>query len=222
MPSPEAPGEPRLSGARLALRALMVLMLAAIVVLAVLNLLRNRQGGAGTGIGTEPAELPVLAEVPELDLVRSDGERVTRAELAGTPWVADFVFTRCVTSCPVMTGRMQGVGSGLVEGEDFRRVSISVDPAYDTPEVLREYQRARRLPESWWWLTGEPDAVLALVREGFLLGVEPNPGDPDDPILHSTRLVLVDGENRIRGYYDALDAEALERLENDLAHLVGS
>ncbi len=197
----------------------MVLMLVAIVALAVLNVLRMRQGGAGIGIETEPAELPVLAAVPELDLVRSDGEPVTRADLAGTPWVADFVFTRCVTSCPIMTSRMQGVGSGLVEGEDFRRVSISVDPAHDTPEVLREYQRARRLPESWWWLTGEPEAVLALVREGFLLGVEPNPGDPNDPILHSTRLVLVDGENRIRGYYDAMDAEALERLENDLARL---
>lgn len=217
MPTPERPGTPPLSGARVALRALIVLMLAAIVALAVLNVLRMRQSASEA----ETAELPVLAEVPELDLVRSDGEPVTRADLAGTPWVADFVFTRCVTSCPILTSRMQGVGSDLVEGEDFRRVSISVDPAYDTPEVLREYQRARRLPESWWWLTGEPEAVLSLVREGFLLGVEANPGDPNDPILHSTRLVLVDAENRIRGYYDALDDDALERLEKDLAHLAG-
>lgn len=217
MPTPEAPGTPPLSGARVVLRALIVLMLVAIVALAVLNVLRIRQVASEAGT----AELPVLAVVPELELVRADGEPVTRADLAGMPWVADFVFTRCVTSCPIMTSRMQGVGSGLVEGEEFRRVSISVDPAYDTPEVLREYQRARRLPESWWWLTGEPEAVLPLVREGFLLGVEPNPGDPNDPILHSTRLVLVDAENRIRGYYDAMDGETLERLENDLAHLAG-
>lgn len=223
MRSPEEPRDLRgspVSTARVALRVLMVLMLAAIVVLAVL--LARREGTGRPPLPQEPAELPVLAEVPELSLVRSDGRAVTRADLAGTPWVADFVFTRCVTLCPILTSRMLAVGEGLEEGRDFRRVSVTVDPAFDTPEVLREYQASRRLPETWWWLTGEPEAVLKLVREGFLLGVEPNPGDTGDPILHSTRLVLVDGAHRIRGYYDALDDEALQRLKLDLRRLVGT
>ncbi len=191
-------------------------MFLAIVALAILNLQRrgDRSGAGGS------AELPVLAELPAIDLVRSDGETVTGADLAGTPWVADFVFTRCVTSCPILTSRMQGIGDDLTEGEDFRRVSITVDPAHDTPEVLAEYQARRKLPESWWWLTGEPEAVLTLTREGFLLGVEENPGNERDPILHSTRLVLVDRENRVRGYYDALEEGELTRLERDLARLV--
>ena len=196
----------------------MVLMLVALVALAILNGLRRtaeREGGE-LPVLVQLAELPHLAE---LELVRSDGAAVTWDDLSGTPWVADFVFTRCVTSCPILTARMQGVGEGLVEGEDFRRVSISVDPAHDTPEVLSEYKQTRGLPETWWWLTGEPEAVLALVREGFLLGVEENPGDERDPILHSTRIVLVDGENRIRGYYDGLEEAALERLDRDLARL---
>jgi protein SCO1 len=194
----------------------MALMLVALVALAILNGLRRtaeREGG----------ELPVLvqlAELPELRLVRSDGAAVTRDDLAGTPWVADFVFSRCVTSCPILTARMKSIGGKLVEGEDFRRVSISVDPEHDTPEVLSRYKEQRRLPDEWWWLTGEPEAVLTLVRTGFLLGVEENPGDERDPVLHSTRIVLVDGQNRIRGYYDGLEEEALERLGRDLARLV--
>lgn len=217
--------------ARVALRVLMALMLVAIVVLAILNgLRRTEQGEAGrpaflgAPLGGSSGELPVLAELSplaDLRLTRSDGAVITGEDLAGTPWVADFVFTRCVTSCPILTVRMEGVGERLKEGEDFRRVSISVDPAYDTPEVLSEYKETRRLPDSWWWLTGEPEAVLTLVREGFLLGVEENPGDPRDPILHSTRVVLVDGRNRVRGYYDGLEREDLKRLNADLARLAG-
>lgn len=204
----------------------MALMLAAIVVLAILNGLRRTEPReARRPAFLDPkgsGELPVLAELPELDylqLTRSDGATITGTDLAGKPWVADFVFTRCATSCPILTVRMEGVGERLKEGRDFRRVSISVDPAYDTPEVLARYKQTRRLPESWWWLTGEPDAVRALVRYGFQLGVEENPGDPRDPILHSTRIVLVDGRNRIRGYYDGLEREDLSRLNADLLRL---
>jgi protein SCO1 len=203
------------SAGRIALRIAIAVMLVALVVLAILNGARSRSPGGSTGSG----ELPVLGRVPALDLVRADGARVTNADLAGMPWVADFVFTRCVTSCPMLTSRLRAVGGGLTEGEDFRRVSISVDPAYDTPEVLREYGERRKIPESWWWLTGEPARVEELVRKGFFLTLEPNPGSPNDPILHSTRLVLIDAEGRIRGYYDGFDAEDLKKLDRDLARL---
>jgi len=198
---------------RVALWTLLALTLVAIVALAVANVLRS---GAGAD---EP--LPVLGEVPPFELTSATGETVTRDDLAGAPYVVDFVFTRCVTSCPVLTHRLRGVGEGLVEGEAFRRVSISVDPAHDTPAVLRAFQEERDLPEAWWFLTGEPDAVLSLVVDGFHLAVEPDTGNPADPIAHSTRLVLADGDHRIRGYYDGLDPEAVATLDRDLRRLAG-
>lgn len=194
---------------RLALWGLLVLALVAILVLAAVRVLQGRG---------EP-ELPVLGEVPDFELARQDGRAVGREDLAGAPYVVDFVFTRCVTSCPVMTQRMKTLGEGLEEGADFRRVSISVDPAHDTPAVLRTFQRARGLPVAWWFLTGEPDAVLALVRDGFHLAVEPETGDPLDPIVHSTRFVLADGHHRVRGYYDGTDPEEVARLDRDLRRL---
>lgn len=195
---------------RIALWSLLGLTLVAIVGLAVVSVLRS-------GGGDEP--LPVLGEVPPFELVASTGETVTRDGLAGAPYAVDFVFTRCTTSCPILTHRLRGVGDGLVEGEAFRRVSISVDPAHDTPEVLRAFREERGLPESWWFLTGEPEAVLALVVDGFHLAVEPDTGNPADPIAHSTRIVLADGEHRVRGYYDGLDPEAVARLDRDLRRL---
>lgn len=194
---------------RVALWTLLVLTLVAILGLAAIHLIRREAAAA----------LPVLGEVPPFDLVDQDAAAVGREDLAGAPWAADFVFTRCVTSCPVLTARMATVGEGLVEGRDFRRVSISVDPEHDRPEVLRTFKQARRLPPEWWFLTGEPDAVLTLVRDGFHLPVVPDTGDPVDPILHSTRFALVDGEGRIRGFYDGLDPDEVARLDRDLRRL---
>jgi protein SCO1/2 len=196
---------------RIALWALMVATVVAIVLLAVVNVLRDR---------TAAGAPPVLGEVPPFELTGSDGEPVRRADLAGLPYVVDFVFTRCVTSCPLMTSQMQTVGEGLSEGRDFRRVSISVDPAYDTPEVLQAFEESRGLPASWWFLTGEPDRVLGLIRDGFHLVAEPTTGNAIEPIAHSTRFVLVDGEHRIRGYYDGLVADEVGRLDRDLRRLV--
>ncbi len=168
------------------------------------------------------APLPVLGRVPPFALTGRGGRTVTLADLAGRPFVVDFIFTRCVSSCPLMTAAMSKVGEGLVEGEDFRRVSVSVDPAYDTPAVLARYAASHGAPPSWWFLTGDPPAILALMGDGFHLAVEPDTGDPRNPIAHSTRLVLVDGDGRIRGYYQGLDADDLGRLDRDLRRLARS
>ena len=207
------PAPPSIPPVRIALWALLAGTLVVILLLGAVHLLR-RPAASG-----EP--LPVLGEAPELALIDSRGRTVTLDDLAGAPAVVDFVFTRCVTSCPILTARMATLGEGLAEGRDFRRVSVSVDPAHDTPEVLQEFKEARGVPEEWLFLTGEPAEVLALVRDGFHLAVEPDTGNPVDPIIHSTRFVLLDARGRIRGYYDGLDGDELERLERDLRRLAG-
>lgn len=197
---------------RTALWTLLGLTLVAILLLAYLQSVRDAEEAFG-----EP--LPVLGEVPAFELTASTGDTVTRDDLAGAPYAVAFVFTRCVTSCPVLTHRMRSLGEGLVEGQDFRRISISVDPAHDTPEVLEAFKEERGLPEAWWFLTGEPADVLALVVEGFHLAVEPDPGNSAEPIAHSTRIVLADGDHTIRGYYDGLDPDDVKLLATDLRRL---
>lgn len=169
-----------------------------------------------------PEPPPVLGEVPEFSLVNRDGRPVRRADLLGAPWVADFIFTRCPASCPMMTARMARLNRELPPDLPVRLVSFSVDPEHDTPEVLERYARSFSAPDRWLFVTGTREQVRSLSIEGFKLGLEmdPPPGmNAPEPILHSTRFVLVDGEGRIRGYYEAFDEESMKRLEADLRAL---
>lgn len=167
--------------------------------------------------------LPILSTVPDFVLVNRDGRTVTRDAFLGRPWIADFIFTRCVAVCPRMTWQLGRLKDSL-PGE-VRVASISVDPEHDTPEVLSEYAARHRAGDDWYFLTGEVGVVDALTREAFLLPLDRSPGrdrpPPEirvgpDEIIHGNHFVLVDGEARIRGYYDAFDGQAIERLLRDV------
>ena len=169
-----------------------------------------------------PEPPPVLGEVPDFALTNRDGRVVRRADLAGAPWIADFIFTRCGASCPMMSLRMAKLERELPRDLGVRFVSFSVDPEYDTPEVLERYAKKFQAPERWLFLTGEREDIRRLSIEGFKLGLDmdPPPGvTGPEPILHSTRFVLVDGEGRIRGYYEAFDEASTEKLRRDLLRL---
>jgi cytochrome oxidase Cu insertion factor (SCO1/SenC/PrrC family) len=125
----------------------------------------------------------------------------------------------------MMTARMARFDRDLPKGLPVRLVSFSVAPAHATPEVLERYAKSFSAPDRWLFLTGTREQIRSLSIDGFKLGLEmdPPPGPPGaiapEPILHSTRFVLVDGEGRIRGYYEAFDEEAMKRLAADLRAL---
>lgn len=177
-------------------------------------------GAAARQILRRPEPPPVLGEVPDFALTNRDGQAVRRADLAGAPWIADFIFTRCGASCPMMSLRMAKIERELPRDLGVRFVSFSVDPEHDTPQVLQEYAESFGAPGRWLFLTGDKQAIHRLSKEGFKLAVDDTtPVNEDEPILHSTRFVLVDGEGRIRGYYEAFDEEALKKLVRDLEAL---
>lgn len=168
-----------------------------------------------------PAELPDLGPAPAFVLTDQDGEPFDSAALAGRPWVVDFVFTRCPAICPVLSRSMARVqrATEAVAGRT-RLVSISVDPEHDTPEVLRAYAGRHGADTARWsFLTGDRQETWSLIREGFKLVVAENPSDPANPIAHTPKLVLVDGDGRVRGYYDGTIPDEVEALTRDLTRL---
>jgi protein SCO1/2 len=171
-----------------------------------------------------PEPPPVFDPVPAFSLTNRDGRTVRLQDLKGKPWIADFVFTRCPASCPLMTARMARLNRELPDDLDVRLVSFSVDPEHDTPQVLQRYAESYKAPARWLFLTGGKDEMYRLSRQGFKLGIDipppPAPGAPaPEPILHSTRFVLVDGQGRIRGYYDGFDKESVAKLKDDVRTL---
>lgn len=170
-----------------------------------------------------PEPPPILWELPDFSLTNRDGRTVTLKDLRGAPWVADFIFTRCPASCPMMTTRMARLNRDLPQDLPVRLVSFSVDPEHDTPAVLQKYAESYKAPDRWLFLTGNGEEIFRLSKEGFKLGIEIAPQakgiESAEPILHSTRFVLVDKEGWVRGVYEAFDEEAMKGLMRDLGAL---
>jgi protein SCO1/2 len=159
-------------------------------------------------------ELPRLSALPDFTATSETGATVTKASLSGKIWIADFVFTNCGGICPGLTLKMKSLQERLKDEPLVRLVSFTVDPDRDTPEVLARYGRERGAdPERWMFLRTDKERIRTLCREGFKLAVEDADAKDVEPILHSTRFVLVDGAGTIRGYFDSAEAGAMEALE---------
>jgi protein SCO1/2 len=164
-------------------------------------------------------DLPIMSSVPDFKLTERSAREVRRDELAGKVWVADFIFTQCAGTCPLMTVNMKKLQDALPA--EIQLVSFSVDPAHDTPEVLKAYADNNGADaKRWLFLTGDKDAMYKLSIDGFKLALDATGGTSAEPIVHSTRFVLVDRQGRIRGYYGMEDADAMERLKTDAKGLL--
>jgi cytochrome oxidase Cu insertion factor (SCO1/SenC/PrrC family) len=163
-------------------------------------------------------DLPKLFPVPDTQLVDETGKPVNLASMKGSVTVYDFIFTHCTGTCPIMTNNMRELTPKVPEDAPVRFVSITVDPARDTPAVLADYARRHRNDPRWTFLTGERNAIVDLSVKGFKLAAgDPMPGG--EPLLHSSKFAVADKQGVIRAYYDATDgtvpeqvAEAVEAL----------
>jgi protein SCO1/2 len=151
--------------------------------------------------------LPVLAEVADFSLTNQLGQPFSLASLKGQVWVADIIFTRCAGPCPRMTRQMKELQDALPNGASNRLVTLTTDPKFDTPEVMRRYaERFGADPERWVFLTGSPKEIAKLATESLkLTAIEKTPAEqqsPADLFIHSTIFVVVDKKGRLRGIYE--------------------
>jgi protein SCO1/2 len=116
------------------------------------------------------SSLPVYGEVPEFSLIDARGGAVTRQNLMGSVWVVNLIYTRCTDTCPIQTAHLVRFQKEFQAAKDFRLVSISIDPAHDTPAVLKRYAAAHGADlDLWYFLTGKMEAVEKLVTKGLHL-----------------------------------------------------
>jgi len=163
--------------------------------------------------------LDPVAQVPEFRFQAQDGLTVTPADLKGNVWVANFIFTRCLGPCPVMTSRMAELNQRLgSKTKDVKLVSFTVDPDFDTPAVLKAYgEKVGASPEKWRFLTGPKDQMEATVAKGFL---QPLSNDSGGMPVHSTRFVIIDRKGWIRGFQDGNDPEVVQKLLMDIGDIL--
>ena len=157
--------------------------------------------------------------VPEFSLTERSGKKFGLEQLRGTIWIADFIYTDCQDTCPLQSAEMARLQDELSAQKAVKLLSFSVNPDKDTPSILSQYaDRFKASSDRWLFLTGRQEEIKSLVQDGFRLSVASASTDPG-VILHSPRLVLIDRQAQIRGYYDSRDNEALQRLRRDVAIL---
>ncbi len=163
-------------------------------------------------------------DLGEFELTERSGKPVRASDLNDQVWIASFIFTRCPSSCPLITKTMRGLQDQL-KPTTVRLVSISVDPEFDTTEVLTEYaQKFSADGDRWWFLTGPRASLYRLILEQFKVSVgtttEQERKAGAESVAHSDRLVLVGPGNRVVGTYVSRDPDAMIRLLRDARLLV--
>ena len=162
-------------------------------------------------------ELPI-AEVPDFRFTTQEGKTLTKADLLGKVWVVDFIFTRCSGPCPIMTSHMIELASKVAKIPNVKLVSVSVDPLYDTPQVLAQYAtNIQADPTRWYFVTGPLDKITAFTQQGMKQTLVSEPGAMPS---HSSRFMIVDQEGMIRSYHDVNDPEVVQKVLIDIGSLV--
>ena len=177
--------------------------------------------GRGLPVKASAVEVPVIGSVPEFSLMEANGVTLRRADLLGKVWIASFLFTRCGEVCPMMMRHEVRLQTDLPQRDDLRLVSFSVDPDWDTPKVLTDYAHMFGADQGrWLFLTGDKKQIYHLTIDGFRLATQAADPAKEMPILHSTKLVLVDRHGAIRGYYDSSDENEMRKLVRDVRQVL--
>jgi cytochrome oxidase Cu insertion factor (SCO1/SenC/PrrC family) len=159
------------------------------------------------------------AGVKDFTFTERSGRQVTKADLLGHPWLVSFIFTRCAGPCPRVTAQMSELQK-LLEGSDVKLVTLSVDPDFDTTDVLKRYADAYKADaDRWLYLTGDKAKTYRLISESFLMPVKEMTGADREPgfeVLHSTNILLVNEQGVVVKKYNALNEVEMATLRKDL------
>lgn len=160
-------------------------------------------------------EITEAETIPDFTLINQDGDTVRGRDFKGQIYIVDFFFTRCPDICPVMSNEISRVQEEMKNDKQFRILSVTVDPKNDTLSVLKKYaQEYRAIKGKWDFTTGVPDSIYNLAQKHFKLTAM-NGGSPGS-INHSDKIVLVDKDGWIRGYYSGTNPKDVERLITEI------
>jgi protein SCO1 len=162
-------------------------------------------------------------------LVNQLGDSVNLFSKKGKIIVADFIFTSCGSICPRLTNNMTKLQQSFLRGGDVRNkidtsivqfVSFTVDPERDTVAQLKAYaDRYKVSHDNWWFLTGNRDSIYQFAFEE--LKVDKFSTEPISPdFVHTSRYILIDKDQLVRGYYNGLDAQSISKLARDIGLLM--
>jgi protein SCO1/2 len=163
--------------------------------------IESLEDGANPDIPGSPLD-ENIAKFPDTGLVNQFGESVSFQTLPKKPIMISFIYTRCPDGdmCPLITQKMRRIQKKL-STDSVNFVSVTFDPEYDTPAVLRDYGDERGIDyDNWDFWTGDPEVIDQLVER---FGIHSK--KMDDQIVHNMRTYLVDEDQTVRYWYRSSD-----------------
>ena len=113
-------------------------------------------------------EMATIGEVPDFSFTNQDGKAITNVDYKGKVYVAEFFFTTCPSICPIMNRNMVKVQNEFFGNPDLGMASFTINPEYDTPEILQAYADSYKITNpSWHLLTGDKTEIYKLANTGF-------------------------------------------------------
>jgi len=194
-----------------------------IIVLSVLNACNNKQSKLPILGNREPVTKTVdgksvvdtaYATIPDFKFVNQYADTITAKSLDGKIYVADFFFTTCPSICPVMHRNMLNVYKEFKDDGDFRIISHTIDPKYDTIPVLKRYADKMGITGNCWWLLHGNKGDTYNIAKSYLQTVQEK--NPAGQFIHDGFFILIDKQKRIRGTYEGTDPKEVDKLIADI------
>ncbi|MFL0297408.1 SCO family protein [Aquirufa novilacunae] len=157
----------------------------------------------------------VYHRIPSFRFLNQDSVFVSEKDVEGKVYVADFFFTTCPTICPKMKTQMLRIYERYKDRDEVRIISHSIDPDFDTPNVLKDYAtRLQVKAPKWNLLTGDKAAIYQLGQKSYMVSAQEDPNEAGG-FVHSGAFILVDKNRHVRGIYDGtVEAEVNHLLED--------
>ncbi len=178
----------------------------------------------------QKSDLVEIGPVPTFKLTNQDNKSISDKDYLGKVYVVEFFFSTCPTICPKMNQSMLQLQEEFYGNPNFGLASITIDPAKDTPQVLKEHANLLGVKHyNWHFLTGDKEYIYSLANKGFNLYAGEN-NKVAGGFEHSGLFALIDKDGKIRCrkdaqgnpilYYDGLEASGVEAIKEDIKKLL--
>jgi len=165
----------------------------------------------------------IYHQLPDFQLIAHHKDTINKLYFANKLHIANFFFTRCPGMCPILTKSMLRLQKEFQMDTLIKLVSYTVDPEHDSVPILRKFAYKNKINDSFWSIiTGEKQQLYEFYKNGYLINALENKDDTtniENQFIHTEKLVLIDDQFRIRGFYDGTNEQSIKILINDILRL---
>lgn len=157
----------------------------------------------------------ITLKIDSFQVMDQDSQIITASDFNGRIYVVDFFFTHCPTICPVMTKNMSKIYDAFEEDDSVLFLSHTIDVKNDSVPQLKKYANKISISSKKWHMVTADKKVIYDLAKQYMVSAEEDPNSPGG-YMHSGAFILMDGQHRIRGYYDGTLEDDTQQIIADI------